>query len=178
VVTGAIPGQTRNGADFNFGYQPINGNYPTASPGSYQVANGDTLQSIAQGAYGDSALWYRIADANGLADNSDLRTGQTLSIPNRVGTVHNSGANSAVGASGTFKPYDPSKVQGDTTPNLPAPQAEDGGCGGFGQILVIIVAIVVTVVTYGADSFNLSAPPESYPPPFRQSSQWARWCCR
>jgi nucleoid-associated protein YgaU len=63
VVAGAIPGQTRNGADFNFGYQPINGNYPTASPGSYQVANGDTLQSIAQGAYGDSSLWYRIADA-------------------------------------------------------------------------------------------------------------------
>jgi hypothetical protein len=63
---------------------------------------------------------------------------------------HNSGANSAVGAAGTFKPYDPSKVQGDTTPNLPAPQAEDSGCGGIGQILVIIVAIVVTVVTYGA----------------------------
>jgi LysM domain len=178
VVAGAIPGQARNGADFNFGYQPINGNYPTASPGSYQVANGDTLQSIAQGAYGDSALWYRIADANGLAGNSDLRTGQTLSIPNRVGTVHNSGVNSAVGAAGTFKPYDPSKVQGDTTPNLPAPQAEEDDCGGFGQILVIIVAIVVTVVTYGADSPNLSAPPESYPPPFRQSSQWARWCCR
>ncbi len=79
--------------------------------------------------------------------------GQTLSIPNRVGTVHNYGANSAAGgASGTgsFKPYDPSKVQGDSTPNLPAPQAEDGGCGGLGQILIIIVAIVVTVVTYGA----------------------------
>ena len=154
-VIGAIPGQVRNGADFNFGYQPINGNYPSASAGSYQVATGDTLQTIAQGAYGDSSLWYRIADANGLASNADLRVGQTLSIPNRVGTVHNYGANSAVGgASGTgsFKPYDPSKVQGDSTPNLPAPQAEDGGCGGLGQILIIIVAIVVTVYTAGAAS--------------------------
>ena len=34
-VIGAIPGQTRNGANFNFGYQPLNsnhhGNYPSAS---------------------------------------------------------------------------------------------------------------------------------------------------
>jgi LysM repeat protein len=109
----------RSGADFNFGYQPINGSYPNASVGSYQVVTGDTLQTIAQGAYGDSALWYRIAEANGLAGNSDLRPGQTLSIPNRVGSVHNTGANSAVGGTGSFKPYDPSKVQGDTTPNLP-----------------------------------------------------------
>ncbi len=153
-VIGAIPGQVRNGADFNFGYQPINGNYPNASAGSYQVATGDTLQTIAQGAYGDSSLWYRIADANGLSGNSDLRVGQTLSIPNRVGTLHNYGANSAVGgagSTGSFKPYDPSKVQGDSTPNLPgASGGEDDGCGGMGQILVIIVAIVVTVYTAGA----------------------------
>jgi hypothetical protein len=49
----------------------------------------------------------------------------------------------------TFKPYDPSSVVGDTTPNLPVP-SNDGGCGGFGQILVIIVAIVVTIYTAGA----------------------------
>ena len=155
-VIGAIPGQVRSGADFNFGYQPINGNYPSASAGSYQVATGDTLQSIAQGAYGDSSLWYRIADANGLSGNTDLRVGQTLSIPNRVGTLHNYGANSAVGgagSTGSFKPYDPSKVQGDSTPNLPgASGGEDDGCGGMGQILVIIVAIVVTVYTAGAAS--------------------------
>ncbi len=128
-------------ADFNFGYQPINGNYPTASAGTYTIRTGDTLQSIAQGAYGDSRLWYRIADANGLASNGDLRVGQTLTIPNSVGTVHNS--------ADTAKPYDPSKITGDTTPYMPAP-ANGNGCGGIGMILVIVVAIVVTVFTYGA----------------------------
>lgn len=43
-----------NSADFNFSYQPISGNYPSASAGVYAVGAGDTLSSIAKGAYGDS----------------------------------------------------------------------------------------------------------------------------
>ena len=125
-------------ADFSFGYQPINGNYPTASPGSYTVQAGDTLGSIARGAYGDAQLWWRVADANGLTGDADLRVGQTLTIPNRVGTVHN-GAD-------TFKPYDPSKITGDTTPNMPAPN-NGSDCGGLGALLVVIVIVVVAVVT-------------------------------
>jgi YD repeat-containing protein len=128
-------------AEFNFGYQPINGNYPTASAGTYTVQAGDSLQSIAQGAYGDSQLWYRIAEANGLAGNGELRAGQTLRIPNSVGTVHNNGQ--------TVKPYDPSRIAGDTTPNMPVPSSGGGGCGGLGLILVIVVAIAVTVYTAG-----------------------------
>jgi LysM domain len=117
----------------------------------YTVGAGDTLQSIARSAYGDAGLWYRIADANGLSDNSGLRVGQALTIPNRVGTVSNNAS--------TFKPYDPSKVQGDTTPNLPSPVAgeQDDGCGGLGQILMVIVAVVVTVITYGAATAYLGA---------------------
>ena len=34
--------------DFSFGYQPISGNYPSASPGTYAVVAGDTLQGIAK----------------------------------------------------------------------------------------------------------------------------------
>jgi nucleoid-associated protein YgaU len=56
--------------DFDFGYARISASYPTPSPGAYTVRTGDTLQSIAQGAYGDSALWYRIAEANGLASST------------------------------------------------------------------------------------------------------------
>ena len=133
--------QFTSAASFNFGYQPINGNYPTASAGTYTVQAGDTLQSVAQGAYGDSQLWYTIAEANGLSGNSDLRVGQTLTIPNRVGTVHDNAQ--------TVKPYDPSKITGDTTPNMPVPAAKSG-CGGLGLILVIVVAIAVTVITAGA----------------------------
>ena len=127
-------------ADFNFGYQTINPNYPSATAGSYVVNRGDTLQAIAQGAYGDSSLWYLIADANGLGANQTLLAGQMLVIPNRVGTTQNN--------ANTFKPYDQSLVIGDITPNMPNPPAKSsGGCGGLGQLLVVIVAIVVTVVT-------------------------------
>lgn len=90
------------------------------------------------GAYGDSSLWYLIAEANGLSGNSDLRVGQTLSIPNRVTAQSNNAS--------TFKPYDPSRVVGDTSPNLPQPPASGGGgCGGLGQILMVVVAVVVAV---------------------------------
>lgn len=135
-------------ADFEFGYQSIVSNYPNASPGSYTVQGGDTLQSIARSAYGDSGLWYRIAEANGLSSDRDLRVGQTLNIPNKVGGVHND--------SQTFEPYDPSRVVGDTTPNLPMPSAS-GGCGAVGMIIVAIVAVVATVITAGAASVAAGA---------------------
>jgi len=135
-------------AEFNFGYQPINGNYPSASPGTYAVSAGDTLQGIARGAYGDESLWYLIADANGLGSNADLKAGQVLTIPTKVGSANN--ANS-------FKPYDPSRTIGDTNPNMPMPEADKGGgCGGIGQIILIVVAVVATVFTAGAAAVGLS----------------------
>jgi hypothetical protein len=99
------------------------------------VRSGDTLATIAKAAYGDSQLWYLIADANGLSGDRDLRVGQTINIPTKVGGIHNN--------AGTFKPYDPSKVIGNTAPNLPVPQSDDDDCGGFGQIVMIVVAVVV-----------------------------------
>src|SRR5690606_5421838 len=107
-------------------------------PGVYHVQQGDTLQAIAQASYGDSALWYRIADANGLASSTDLKVGQTLNIPNRIGTINNN--------SSTFKPYDPATIVGDTTPHMAMP---NGGCGGVGRLGVAIVAVAVTVMTGG-----------------------------
>jgi YD repeat-containing protein len=124
-----------NLADFDFGYARITSSYPNPSPGAYQVRSGDTLQSIAQGAYGDSALWYRIAEANGLASSNDLKVGQTLNIPNRVSTIHNN--------TSTFKPYDPSRIEGDKTPDMAMPKS-DSGCGGVGKVLMVIVAVLVS----------------------------------
>lgn len=121
--------------DFNFGYSRISASYPNPAPGAYQVRSGDTLQSIALGAYGDSALWYRIAESNGLQSSSDLKVGQTLNIPNRVSTIDNN--------NWTFKPYDPSRIQGDLSPSLATPQNDDG-CGALGEIITIIVTVVVT----------------------------------
>ncbi|MDD5336390.1 MAG: LysM domain-containing protein, partial [Rhodoferax sp.] len=130
-----------NSADFNFSYQPISGNYPSASAGVYAVGAGDTLSSIAKGAYGDSSLWYLIADANGLNGDAGLKVGQTLTIPARVNTANNAG---------TFAPYDPSKVVGDTTPNLPSPPGSSNGCGALGKIIMAVVAVVATIYTAGA----------------------------
>lgn len=134
-----------NVADFNFSFARISPTNPAPSPGAYIVRADETLQTIARGAYGDAALWYLIAQANGLSSNDDVRVGQVLNIPNRVGTVHNN--------EGTFKPYDPSKITGDLAPSLPLPGER---CGSAGQVLMLIVAIVVTIYTAGAGAAALS----------------------
>lgn len=129
-------------AEFNFGYTPISAAYPKATPGTFAVGASDSLRSIAKAVYGDSSLWYLIAEANGLESDKELRVGQTLNVPNRVtGAANNAG---------TFKPYDPSVVVGDTTPTLPNPPPPDKGCGVLGQIIMIVVAVVATIYTAGA----------------------------
>ena len=125
--------------DFEWGYQQINGNHPGAGPGSYSVAQGDTLQGIARAAYGDARQWYRIAEANGLSSDRDLKVGQSLVIPSQVSGTHN--------ASDTFEPYDPARIVGDTSPTLPVPQGQGGGCGGLGMVIMVVVAVVVTAST-------------------------------
>ena len=92
VVNGELLGTTGPAAgadDFSPSFRPIDGGNPSASPGSYRIQAGDTLQSIAQQAYGDSRLWYLVAEANGLASDRDLRVGATVTIPNRVSGNHN-----------------------------------------------------------------------------------------
>ncbi|WP_185734241.1 LysM peptidoglycan-binding domain-containing protein [Burkholderia stagnalis] len=130
-------------ADFDENYMAINGVYPATSPGQWTVRDGETLKSIASALWGDSSLWYILADANGLKGSDELRPGQLLTVPNKVTNVHNT--------STTFKPYDPGRAIGDTQPTLPAPPPPPGpgGCGGFLSIIAIVVAVVVTVVSYG-----------------------------
>ena len=72
---------------------------------SYTVVGGETLKTIARNVLGDSSLWWRIADANGLAVSGDgeLTAGQTLSIPKLALNANNAD---------TFQPYDPSRVTG------------------------------------------------------------------
>ncbi|HVZ46103.1 MAG TPA: LysM domain-containing protein, partial [Ramlibacter sp.] len=119
-------------ADFAFGFDSVAGNTPDTPDRTHVVGAGDTLEALAQAYYGDSRLWYRIADANGLSSNADLKPGAVLKIP---GTEVN--ANSAT----TFKPYDPSAVIGDKTPVVPVPKQHHSW---FGDLLAIVVAIVVT----------------------------------
>jgi nucleoid-associated protein YgaU len=45
------------------------------------VLDGDSLPSIAYGAYGDPTRWREIAQANAIDDPLVLRSGRTLTIP-------------------------------------------------------------------------------------------------
>jgi hypothetical protein len=133
------------GADFDVNYQPINSLYPTAAPGSYVVRDGDTLQTIAAALWGDAALWYILADANGLAAQQRLIPNTTLTVPNKVTNIHNNAS--------TFKPYDAGEAIGNVNPTLPdppPPPQQGKGCGGFVQVLAVIVAVIVTIYTAGA----------------------------
>ncbi|ROH87919.1 LysM peptidoglycan-binding domain-containing protein, partial [Pseudomethylobacillus aquaticus] len=131
-------------ADFSQGYDPISPVYPGKTGTQYTVQEGDTLQGIAQAVWGDGALWFLIADANGLGSSEALVAGTVLSLPNKVTNVHNT--------SGTFRPYSPGEAMGDTSPTLPAAPAPPGlgGCGGLGAIIVIVIVVVATVMTAGA----------------------------
>jgi YD repeat-containing protein len=109
------------------------------SPNSYVVQSGDTLESIAQTEYGNSNLWYVLAQANDLSSDTNLALGQRLQIP--AVTTH---ANSAM----TFKPYDPSSIIGSTTPNLPTiappPPAMHNNCSWLAQLVSFAVTAVVS----------------------------------
>jgi YD repeat-containing protein len=130
-----------SGADLNFSWQVVNGAHPGPQPARYTIRFGDTLQAIAQQQYGDSALWYVIADANGLSEPNALLAGQKLDLPALAGASAN--------RADTFKPYDASQLIGDTTPTMPLPPPDDGGCGVLGALLVVVIAVAITVMTSG-----------------------------
>ncbi len=153
IATRTAPGGTgafRGGAayatshaDFDQSVAPITSYAQGGGGGSYTVQAGDTLSGIAQTLWGDGALWYRLAQANGLSGASALATGQVLSVPAGVSkSTHNAG---------TFEPYDAARIIGDTSPGVAAaPQAKRNKCGAFGAILMIAVAVAVTIASSGA----------------------------
>jgi hypothetical protein len=116
-----------------------------------RTESGDTLRTIAGRVFGDSTLWYLIAQENGLTDpDAAIAAGTELNIPNQVVSLHNNAQ--------TFKPFDASQALGDTSPSQPfPPPPHHGGCGLLGEILVVIVAVVVTIYTAGATSEALGA---------------------
>ncbi|MBC7604338.1 MAG: LysM peptidoglycan-binding domain-containing protein, partial [Ramlibacter sp.] len=132
-------------ADFNFGYTATAGKTPQTPDTVHTVVAGDTLEAIAKQVYGDSRLWYRIADANGMTSNADLKAGQVLKVP---GTQTNGND------SNTFKPYNPGDVVGDVLPNMPQPPKKNNW---FAQLLVIVVAVLVTIYSAGMAAGALGA---------------------
>jgi hypothetical protein len=62
---------------------------PNTTLYSHLVSGVETIEYLAWRYYGDSSLWWRIAEANDLVFATDFKPGMTLSIPapNDLGTV-------------------------------------------------------------------------------------------
>lgn len=149
-----IASHTNSGGTTNSNYTygitgAINGSNDLV-PGAYLVNSNDSLASIAQAVWGDSSLWYLIADANGInADPNAALTnysGQTIKIPNVTRVVHSN--------STTFKPYNPADTIGDTTPKVAIPPVSNSNSNNQCKqittiVLIAVVAITVSIVTAG-----------------------------
>ncbi len=103
------------------------------------VQTGENLQAVAQRVYGNSSLWYVLAEANAIG-NSEITAGTTLKVPD-VGQHKNDAV--------TFKPYNPADTIGNTSPTLPyIPAPEGPACWKI--VVMMVVIIVVTYFTAGA----------------------------
>lgn len=134
-------GTWKGTTDFGF-TQPREASSTPSAVQSYEVRAGDTLQSIAASVYGDSSLWYVIADANGFAGDETLVAGTRLDIPSSISS-HNNADN--------FRPYDSQLALGNNSIGLrsPPPTCEQQAFPIIAAIIAIVVAIVVAVVSYG-----------------------------
>ncbi|WP_207306761.1 LysM peptidoglycan-binding domain-containing protein [Xanthomonas oryzae] len=125
--------------------------YASTDVGTYKVTvqAGDTLRGLAQRLYGNSNLWYVLADANAIDDDSGLVAGATLNVPDIKANTNDAT---------TFKPFNASEAVGSTTPSLPfIPKPPESGCGTLGMIIMVVVAIVVTIYTAGAAAGAMGA---------------------
>ena len=130
---------------------------PQDNLGAYTLQAGDTLDSIALQVYGDSSLWYLLADANGITDRnahagekgSQLHAGQRLNIPPAASGQHYTNA--------THKVLNSNNLIGNTsatTPLPPTPPPPKNNHNSFfktmANIVVAVVAVVATVLSAGA----------------------------
>ncbi|WP_242628949.1 LysM peptidoglycan-binding domain-containing protein [Xanthomonas oryzae] len=125
--------------------------YASTDVGTYKVTvqAGDTLRGLAQRLYGNSNLWYVLADANAIDDDSGLVAGATLNVPDIKANTNDAT---------TFKPFNASEAVGSTTPSLPyIPKPPESGCGTLGMIIMVVVAIVVTIYTAGVAAGAMGA---------------------
>ena len=124
---------------------------PQDNLGTYTLQVGDTMERIALQVYGDSSLWYLIADANGISDrkatagyDDSLHVGQRLNLPAAATGQHQTNA--------THKVLNANQMIGETsaTTALPAPKPPKPKHHSiWSKVLIAAVAVVATVLTAG-----------------------------
>lgn len=124
---------------------------PQDNLGAYTLQAGDTLESIALQVYGDSGLWYLIADANGITERNayagndgPLHIGQRLNIPPAATGQHHTNV--------THKVFNANQKIGNTqatAPLPPPPPIPKTHHNLLAKIVVSVVAVVATVLTAG-----------------------------
>ncbi|WP_443751352.1 hypothetical protein [Asticcacaulis solisilvae] len=136
--------------NIDINYEAYNAATLDQSTSSFTALGGESLQDVAQNLWGDSSLWYILADANGLYADTTLSAGQTLRIPAKPANIHNNAS--------TFKVYDPADTMGNTKPTQPQPPQRDSGCGFVGEVVMIAIAVIVTaVVAPWAEGYTMQA---------------------
>src|SRR3546814_15625654 len=92
-----LAGSTR----FEFAYTPMS-EASGSGASRYVVQSGESLIDIAQAAYGDGALWYVVADANGVvAEPADplpsTEIGKAYELPDVVRSTHSATTSDSFG---------------------------------------------------------------------------------
>lgn len=148
-ANGKVLGETGTLSDTNFESYIVGASkMQQAAPGTYAVSNGDTLKGIAQKLWGDSSLWYLIADANAIEPTATLSQGMSLTIPTVNSNIHNNDS--------TFKPYNPADTIGKIDAEAVfVPPSSGSGCAKM--VVIFAVVVVAAIVTYGV-STALTAP--------------------
>ena len=125
---------------------------PQNNLGAYTLQSGDTLESIALMLYGDSSLWYLIADANGITDRyahagekgSQLHIGQRLNIPQSAKSQHHTNQTHNIMSSDNYL--------GDLTPTVPSLKALNSAIAPhkkqahFWKTIAKVVSVVASAV--------------------------------
>lgn len=145
----------REGGVQNETNNEILANTPQDNIGTYTVQTGDSLDSIALQIYGDSSLWYLIADANGFSDrqSSKLHNGQRITIPPVATRQHFN--------DGTRRIINSAELIGDTSPTLPTPSLPSSitptaapqrrrSHSLFKKIAIAAVTVIATVLAAAA----------------------------
>ncbi len=79
-IVGATSGATAGNADGGMS----SGADAAGAVGTHTLREGDSLQSIANDAYGDPAMWRTVAEANGIDNPMNLLSGSVLTVPPSV----------------------------------------------------------------------------------------------